>query len=110
MMSQKSVFLVRYVNHRVFFTAVIDVDSLQKTFRLLYLYHRSLKVLRFLSLRLAVEDTDRGAVAVGNGGMFGSSFGTPTINPPSSACTASFTDRWQGEKGVTGTDVTVSTA
>ncbi|XP_072031808.1 dihydrolipoyllysine-residue succinyltransferase component of 2-oxoglutarate dehydrogenase complex, mitochondrial-like [Amphiura filiformis] len=35
--------------------------------------------------RLAVEDMDGGTFTISNGGVFGSMFGTPIINPPQSA-------------------------
>ncbi|KAF3849830.1 hypothetical protein F7725_019549 [Dissostichus mawsoni] len=44
--------------------------------------------------QLAVEDMDGGTFTISNGGVFGSMFGTPIINPPSlpsSACMASST-------------------
>lgn len=34
---------------------------------------------------LAVEDMDGGTFTISNGGVFGSLFGTPIINPPQSA-------------------------
>lgn len=34
---------------------------------------------------LAVEDMDGGTFTISNGGVFGSMFGTPIINPPQSA-------------------------
>lgn len=34
---------------------------------------------------LAVEDMDGGTFSISNGGVFGSLFGTPIINPPQSA-------------------------
>ena len=34
---------------------------------------------------LAIEDMDGGTFTVSNGGVFGSMFGTPIINPPQSA-------------------------
>jgi len=34
---------------------------------------------------LTVEDMDGGTFTIGNGGVFGSMFGTPIINPPQSA-------------------------
>jgi len=34
---------------------------------------------------LAVEDMDGGTFTISNGGVFGSVFGTPIINPPQSA-------------------------
>merc|ERR1719376_1840983 len=34
---------------------------------------------------IAVEDMDGGTFSVSNGGVFGSMFGTPIINPPQSA-------------------------
>ena len=35
--------------------------------------------------QLAVEDMDGGTFTISNGGVFGSLFGTPIINPPQSA-------------------------
>ena len=35
--------------------------------------------------QLAVEDMDGGTFTISNGGVFGSVFGTPIINPPQSA-------------------------
>ena len=35
--------------------------------------------------QLAVEDMDGGTFTISNGGVFGSMFGTPIINPPQSA-------------------------
>ena len=35
--------------------------------------------------KLAVEDMDGGTFTISNGGVFGSLFGTPIINPPQSA-------------------------
>uniref|UniRef100_A0A0E9UP80 Dihydrolipoyllysine-residue succinyltransferase component of 2-oxoglutarate dehydrogenase complex, mitochondrial n=1 Tax=Anguilla anguilla TaxID=7936 RepID=A0A0E9UP80_ANGAN len=46
---------------------------------------------------LAVEDMDGGTFTISNGGVFGSMFGAPIINPlspPSWACTGSSTGRW----------------
>lgn len=37
---------------------------------------------------LAVEDMDGGTFTISNGGVFGSLFGTPVINPPQSAILA----------------------
>ena len=34
---------------------------------------------------LAIEDMDGGTFSISNGGVFGSMFGTPIINPPQSA-------------------------
>ena len=34
---------------------------------------------------LAIEDMDGGTFTISNGGVFGSMFGTPIINPPQSA-------------------------
>lgn len=34
---------------------------------------------------LAIEDMDGGTFTISNGGVFGSLFGTPIINPPQSA-------------------------
>ena len=34
---------------------------------------------------LAIEDMDGGTFTISNGGVFGSVFGTPIINPPQSA-------------------------
>ena len=34
---------------------------------------------------LAIEDMDGGTFTISNGGIFGSMFGTPIINPPQSA-------------------------
>ena len=45
-------------------------------------------VLCYLQARagdLAVEDMDGGTFTISNGGVFGSMFGTPIINPPQSA-------------------------
>jgi len=45
-------------------------------------------VLWYLQARagdLAVEDMDGGTFTISNGGVFGSMFGTPIINPPQSA-------------------------
>ena len=44
--------------------------------------------LNFLQARdgtLAVEDMDGGTFTISNGGVFGSLYGTPIINPPQSA-------------------------
>merc|ERR1719419_791482 len=35
--------------------------------------------------KLAIEDMDGGTFTISNGGVFGSMFGTPIINPPQSA-------------------------
>ena len=35
--------------------------------------------------QLAIEDMDGGTFTISNGGVFGSLFGTPIINPPQSA-------------------------
>lgn len=35
--------------------------------------------------KLAVEDMEGGTFTISNGGVFGSMFGTPIINPPQSA-------------------------
>ena len=35
--------------------------------------------------KLAVEDMDGGTFTISNGGVYGSMFGTPIINPPQSA-------------------------
>ena len=51
------------------------------------LYHHSLQFLFFQARdgTLAVEDMDGGTFTISNGGVFGSLYGTPIINPPQSA-------------------------
>lgn len=46
---------------------------------------------------LAIEDMDGGTFTISNGGVFGSLFGTPIINPlslPSWACMPSLIGQW----------------
>lgn len=50
------------------------------------LYHHSLQfILQARDGTLAVEDMDGGTFTISNGGVFGSLYGTPIINPPQSA-------------------------
>ena len=52
-------------------------------YSLIYLYN-----IRYIQARnnaLAIEDMDGGTFTISNGGVFGSMFGTPIINPPQSA-------------------------